>query len=279
MTLPQYKDLHITPLRLFVPTLLLSFFSISAQASEQSAAQSLLNPSRITVPALSNVEFADSTQPFSKVEQGGKDAAMSLALLKILPPDWKIVFHNDLIETMKKKVSWAGGDQWPYVLQRLLEANKLQAVIDWSNRRVSLSQQQKKPEKTTIVNKGSAPKVLSTSPAPLAKTTSEKGVAPLPTLTPQAKVASLNQTAWRGEVGSTLKDTVFRWSATQTCSAGGNWRVIWDTPVDYRIEAPLNFNGDFKAGLNGIFGLYQHAKKPLYAYTNSTQCLIKVTDK
>ncbi|MFN3071319.1 MULTISPECIES: TcpQ domain-containing protein [Serratia] len=84
---------------------------------------------------------------------------------------------------------------------------------------------------------------------------------------------------WHGEVGSTLKDTVFRWSASQTCVGGGNWRVIWDTPVNYRIDAPLRFEGDFKAALNGIFGLYQYAQKPLYALTNSMQCLIKVTDK
>lgn len=279
MTLPQYKDLHILPLRLCVPTLLFSLISTSVQAVEQTAAKALLNPSRVSVPELSNVEFADSTQPFGKVEQGGKDAAMSLALLKILPPDWKIVFHNDLIETMKKKVSWAGGDQWPYVLQRLLEANKLQAVIDWNNRRVSLSQQPKKAAKTTIANTESTAKVLPVPIAPLTKATPEKGAGPLQAIAPQAKIANLNQPTWRGEVGSTLKDTVFRWSATQSCSAGGNWRVIWDTPVDYRIEAPLLFNGDFKAALNGIFGLYQHAKKPLYAYTNSTQCLIKVTDK
>lgn len=84
---------------------------------------------------------------------------------------------------------------------------------------------------------------------------------------------------WRAEVGTTLKDTVFRWSASQTCTPGGNWRVIWDTPVDYRIDAPLQFEGDFKAALNGIFGLYQYAQKPLYAFTNTMQCLIKVTDK
>ncbi|WP_439292252.1 MULTISPECIES: toxin co-regulated pilus biosynthesis Q family protein [Rahnella] len=84
---------------------------------------------------------------------------------------------------------------------------------------------------------------------------------------------------WRGEVGSTLKDTIFRWSASQTCLDGGGWRVIWDTPVNYSIDAPLHFEGDFKKALNDIFSLYQYAKKPLYALINNNQCLIKVSNK
>ena len=84
---------------------------------------------------------------------------------------------------------------------------------------------------------------------------------------------------WRAEAGSTLKATLFRWSAAQTCPEGGSWRVIWETAVNYPIDAPLRFEGDFNAALNGLFGLYQQAQKPLYAVTNRTQCLIKVTDK
>lgn len=84
---------------------------------------------------------------------------------------------------------------------------------------------------------------------------------------------------WRGDVGSTLKETVFRWAGTQSCPTGGNWRVMWETPVNYSIDAPLVFNGDFKNALNGIFGLYLHAEKPLYPITNSGQCWLKVTDK
>lgn len=96
---------------------------------------------------------------------------------------------------------------------------------------------------------------------------------------PVKKPQSVSLLVWRGEVGSTLKDTVFYWSASQTCIDAGNWHVVWDTPVNYRIDTPLHFEGDFKTALKGIFGLYQHEQKPLYAFINSTQCLIKVTDK
>lgn len=106
-----------------------------------------------------------------------------------------------------------------------------------------------------------------------------KSIASVKSYSKKTVTAPVVNPAWNVEVGTTLKDTLFRWAASQTCTEGGNWRVIWDTPVNYRIDAPLRFEGDFKKALNGAFGLYQYAQKPLYAFTNSTQCLIKVTDK
>lgn len=96
---------------------------------------------------------------------------------------------------------------------------------------------------------------------------------------PEKKPQPVSPPIWRAEIGSTLKDTIFRWSASQACADGGSWRVIWDTPVNYSIDAPLRFEGDFKTALKSMLGLYQYAKKPLYAFINSTQCLIKVSDK
>ncbi|PAV11568.1 hypothetical protein CBG25_00330 [Arsenophonus sp. ENCA] len=49
--------------------------------------------------------------------------------------------------------------------------------------------------------------------------------------------------------------------------------------VNYQIDAPLKFSGDFKSALRSVLELYQSAKKPLYAETNSAQCLIRITDK
>ncbi|MGL9751234.1 MAG: type IV pilus biogenesis protein PilM [Symbiopectobacterium sp.] len=63
------------------------------------------------------------------------------------------------------------------------------------------------------------------------------------------------------------------------CRAGSkNWSVLRQTPVNYQIDATLKFNGDFKSALRSVLELYQSAKKPLYAETNSAQCLIRITD-
>lgn len=86
---------------------------------------------------------------------------------------------------------------------------------------------------------------------------------------------------WQMEKGTTLKDGVMAWTEKAPCIAPGvkNWTVLWQTPINYQIEAPLKFSGDFKSALKDVLELYQSAKKPLYAETNSTQCLIRITDK
>ncbi|WP_413484618.1 toxin co-regulated pilus biosynthesis Q family protein [Morganella psychrotolerans] len=85
---------------------------------------------------------------------------------------------------------------------------------------------------------------------------------------------------WEIAKGETLRDGVTSWSAKAPCQALGtkSWSVIWQTDVNYSIDAPLQFSGDFKTALNEVFELYLTAKKPLFAETNTPQCLIRVTD-
>lgn len=86
---------------------------------------------------------------------------------------------------------------------------------------------------------------------------------------------------WQIEKGGTLKEGIMAWVIKESCIAPGakNWTVYWQTPINYQIDAPLKFNGDFKSALRSVLELYQSAKKPLYAETNSVQCLIRITDK
>ncbi|WGM08744.1 TcpQ domain-containing protein [Arsenophonus nasoniae] len=86
---------------------------------------------------------------------------------------------------------------------------------------------------------------------------------------------------WQIEKDVTLKDGVMAWAIKESCIAPGvkNWTVYWQTSINYQIDAPLNFSGDFKSALRSVLELYQSAKKPLYAETSSAQCLIRITDK
>ncbi|WP_051690846.1 toxin co-regulated pilus biosynthesis Q family protein [Photorhabdus australis] len=86
---------------------------------------------------------------------------------------------------------------------------------------------------------------------------------------------------WRIEKGTTLKDGIMAWAVKEVCSAADsiNWTVIWETPINYRIDALLQFKGNFKSALNGIFSLYRNAQKPLYVETNTPQCLIQVMEQ
>lgn len=96
-------------------------------------------------------------------------------------------------------------------------------------------------------------------------------------VTPQPKPVQ----TWQIEKGRTLKEGVMIWAEKAPCIAPGvkNWTVLWQTSVDYQIAAPLHFSGDFKTAMREVLALYQSAKKPLYAETNTPQCLILVKDR
>ncbi|WP_226092975.1 TcpQ domain-containing protein [Dickeya oryzae] len=84
---------------------------------------------------------------------------------------------------------------------------------------------------------------------------------------------------WKADVGSTLKETLTKWATQAKCDTnGGNWVVIWPVAVDYRIDAPLSFHGNFESVLVQIFDLYRRAEKPLFAEASRMQCLVSVSD-
>lgn len=83
---------------------------------------------------------------------------------------------------------------------------------------------------------------------------------------------------WHAQKGATLKDTLMDWTRTSRCR-GADWIVIWSTPVNYPIDAPLQFSGDFRTAITALFTLYKTADKPLYVRGNEQQCVIKITDR
>ncbi|HDQ4465222.1 TPA: toxin co-regulated pilus biosynthesis Q family protein [Pseudomonas aeruginosa] len=86
---------------------------------------------------------------------------------------------------------------------------------------------------------------------------------------------------WTLEQGETLKSGLQDWAARATCSAPGTtvWQVRWETAVNYPIDAPLRFEGDFRTALGDVLALYQQAEKPLLAETISAQCLARVVER
>jgi hypothetical protein len=82
--------------------------------------------------------------------------------------------------------------------------------------------------------------------------------------------------SWQIAKGTTLREGVTLWAKHEPCANGQNWTVIWETPVEYSIDAPLSFTGDFKAAINALFDLYKDARTPLHVVGNQQQCLIEV---
>ncbi|MBW5814216.1 MULTISPECIES: TcpQ domain-containing protein [Yersinia] len=114
--------------------------------------------------------------------------------------------------------------------------------------------------------------VIATPLVPLKSTLKPENIpVPSPVITPVGQL-------WRAEVGLTLKETLNRWAGQTKCINGGNWVVIWPVLLDYRIDAPLAFHGNFESVLVQVFELYRKADKPLFAEASRLQCLVAVSD-
>lgn len=126
------------------------------------------------------------------------------------------------------------------------------------------------------------PAVSTASASPVAPTAPSPGPAlstPAPKLIGTPVKAQPSGPEWKAAAGTTLKESLTAWAEKADCPNGGHWVVIWQTPVDYRIEAPLTFRGSFESALDQVFELYRPAEKRLYAEANRTQCLVSVTGR
>ncbi|EBY8644297.1 hypothetical protein D6S17_22560 [Salmonella enterica subsp. enterica serovar Java] len=102
---------------------------------------------------------------------------------------------------------------------------------------------------------------------------------PAPKLTGTPVKALPSGPEWKAAAGITLKESLTAWAEKADCPNGGHWVVIWQTPVDYLIEAPLTFRGSFESALDQVFDLYRPAEKRLYAEAHRAQCLVSVAGR
>ncbi|MQL50041.1 MULTISPECIES: toxin co-regulated pilus biosynthesis Q family protein [Photorhabdus] len=226
----------------------------------------------------------------------GKSQTLRQAVTQILPVQWQQTYGQDLKPEVLRSLplQWKSNVQWPYVLNQLMLKEGLIATIDWTNQRVSIS----KPSSFGGITESPSGKDIPT-PSILATATSKvevqvtnrdsfdqkstQAVSGIKKTTATIIMPKpiIHKKVWRIEAGNTLKDTIFNWSASEKCATSGinNWTVVWMTPVNYRIDAPLQFEGNYRDALNSLFTLYGTAKVPLYAGARSEQCVLSVDDK
>lgn len=263
---------------------------------------------------LSAIKSLGTPEPYSVVRLNARNLKLDAMLRAIIPPGWTPVISADLKRKFTSTLSMTANDQWPYVLEKLLEQNGWVALIDWPNKQVSVAYR-------TPAFSASPPATSSPLPRPeLSKSTgSSSGVktTPSPAATPRNPFSDTRGTAstaapapasppgkplltapsvpkitpvprpapapkvWRISAGNTLKDALFNWAAAEKCSTPGvsNWTVAWLTSVNYRVDAPLQFEGSFRDALNKLFTLYGTAQVPLYAGVRNAQCVVSVDDK
>lgn len=251
-----------------------------------------------TLRGLTSIKSLGTPEAFTLVNVRSRNLDLEATLYKIIPAGWTAFLSSDLKTKFRQQLTLEANDQWPYVLDELLRQHGWVGLIDWSKKQVSVtystpaftSQPVSAPSAINpsilAANKASSPTAtipttLTGSRSPFSGTRDKSTpVRPSNVYVPVIKAVPTPK-LWRIETGSTLKDTLFSWAAAEKCSTPdvANWTVAWLTSANYRIDAPLQFEGSFRDALNNLFTLYGTAKVPLYAGIRHAQCVISVDDK
>ncbi|NYA16304.1 toxin co-regulated pilus biosynthesis Q family protein [Serratia fonticola] len=252
------------------------------------------------VPTLQAIRYLGERPASLALARAGNATTLRQAMRQITPAGWQVSFSQELKPDARISLQWRGNDQWPFVMDEVLQQQGKVGLIDWQAQRISVAA--KSVEFTPGAVAAKTPNTVSVSPSTTPAITNKKdavssgrnpfgGSQSTTTSTPAAAVkptasVTLPKTiikpkVWRIEAGSTLKDTLFSWAAAEKCSTPGvaNWTVAWLTSANYRIDAPLQFDGSFRDALNSLFTLYGTAQVPLYAGVRQVQCVISVDDK
>lgn len=297
---------------------------------EPSHQQSVPSPiSQNARPYESSIQSASKANPLATarsaktlpaiVKSDGKNVPLYKAVSSIVPDSLRVRLSQDVAQGFRSTVSWQGGDQWPFVLQKMLDDNGLDSIVDEPHGEV-LIKFAPKPTAAVLplVVKSKAPVAANPTQSMELKTPiipkvtdAIKPVVPVATKTPatasglnakkatpaavsdpvtvSTSVLKVNPVAdvkpvlktWSMNKGTTLKSGYLEWIAKETCSTQNRkWTVEWDTDTDYPIDYPLSFQvANFEDATNQLFNLYRKASAPLYVRGYRDQCLIKVSDR
>lgn len=226
----------------------------------------------------------------------GNNVPLYSAVRTLTPSTWSVTLSPEVAERFKGKVSWAGNDQWPYVLRKSLSAAGLTPEIDSRRKEVVVRFAAPAAQKTSIVAPQLPAKTAAspaTTAAPAKKLFSGSGAAISPPVIPVVTEAVKPPVAtkpavlmpilktWTIGKGTTLKAGYASWAAKEKCAAlQRDWIIRWDTDTDYSIDYPLSFSSaTFEDATSQLFNLYRTAQAPLYVSGYRNQCLIVISDK
>ncbi|EHD2026281.1 TcpQ domain-containing protein [Salmonella enterica] len=206
------------------------------------------------------------------VRHDGK-GSLQKALKEIVPSDWTAEISPEVTKTFRRTISWQGNDQWPYVLDKMLRNYGLTVIKNTEKRHLLIDFQQQKGKTSQ-----KAPVSPDKTPASPVRTPVSSDKLPQKSLTPATvPQKQTEKLTWNLKKGSTLRDGLTEWASSSPCG-NSTWNLVWDTPVNYRIDAPLIFRGNFESALKDTLMLYLSADKPLYAFRNIAQCVITIKD-
>lgn len=243
------------------------------------------------------------------IRQDGAAPTLRAALRKIVPPGLTVVFDKAVSADAPELWRWTGNDRWQYVTDKMLSARGLKATVNDKAHTVTVVTAQRTQTAgavtavSPVVPPGASVKTtvagtVKASPLPVTgrnpfrgdknpvpgspvRTTGVSGPVPHVPAMPATAPSVVQLRHWRIEAGNTVKDWLYSQASVETCNVPGikNWTIAWLTPTNYRVDAPLNFDGSFREMLNRLFTLYGTAQVPLYAGVRAAQCVVSVDDK
>lgn len=192
---------------------------------------------------LSALTFTGTPSAPAELRRGfGRDVKLADALRQIAPEGWRGFGRADIAGTFDptKVVNWTGGRSWTAALNALANDQGLAIEVDWTRKHLYVG------KRTVLAS------VTKSSPAAVAT--------PAP--------------AWEAKTGSTVRATVEDWAKR------AGWMVVWRTSdLDYRIIAPLNFDGSIVDATGRITRLYESAQRPLAVDIHPAQKVLVFSEK
>lgn len=126
-------DLYLSQAASTIASMQTQLYPTPAKPLHQSSVASLT-----TRPVVaSNLQTVGTAGAIAFVAHDGKNQTLATAVKDIIPGSWRFTFSPRI--SPKKKVSWTGNDQWPFVLNRLAKNYGWYAVLDWNAHSVSIS--------------------------------------------------------------------------------------------------------------------------------------------
>ncbi|WP_167854273.1 hypothetical protein [Escherichia sp. E1130] len=195
--------------------------------------------SSATLRGLPAIKSLGSPEPYTVVNVHARNVKLDAMLRAIIPPGWTPVISADLKRKFASPLSLTANDQWPYVLNKLLQQNGWVALIDWSKKQVSVAYwtpafsanpvgntsplPQPEMSKPAGSSSGEATQTASVHPRnPFSQSrAAEKNTLVVsPSIKPVTKVSPVSVTVpaskiWRIDAGSMLKDALFNWAAAE----------------------------------------------------------------
>lgn len=205
-------------------------------------------------------------QPIPSLIGQGRQVTLKDALAQVVPRQFKV---NVPPADSAVLVDWRASGNWLAAVDDLLVSRRMSAVLDWRAMSLSLKSA---PVTVQVPSAGATPSstfLAGVEPVTGSSFSVRKDAAP-------AFASSSNFVApkpvpiqvWKAEAGTTLRDVLTGWAKK------ARWELVWDSSIDYPIQATFIQYGDFLSAAQKTIELYKKASDPLYGDAYPDQRLI-----